>query len=74
MSRTEAMPLQRKIYRRLEVAKLLGVHPTSVDRMIREGRLPKPCKLGYRFTYWPCEVIDNLLSGQQNLSGGDNAI
>ncbi len=35
-----------EIMRTAEVAKLLGVSPTTVANWSREGRLPKPIRLG----------------------------
>ncbi len=56
--------VQRRIYRRFELAAMMGVHVATIDKLVADGRLPKPLHLGPKLTYWPCAVIDRILDGQ----------
>lgn len=35
-----------------DVGELLGVHPRSIWRMVHDGRLPDPERIGHRTTRW----------------------
>jgi hypothetical protein len=54
----------QKITRRrigvLEVADKLCVHPMTVPRLVRQGRLPAPNKLINKNVWWD-DVIDELI-------------
>jgi predicted DNA-binding transcriptional regulator AlpA len=47
-----------RVYRAKELSELLGVHPISVWRWARNGRLPKPIKLGPGTTVWRARDIE----------------
>lgn len=61
---TNTAQVQRRVYRRAEVAEMLGVHIATIDKLIADGRLPKPQHLGPRLAFWPCAVIDKIFDGQ----------
>lgn len=46
-----------------EIATRLGVHRTTVRRWVREGRFPKPVKLGPNCTRWKLTDIEEFESG-----------
>lgn len=51
------------IYRPADVAAILGVSPYVIRSMIAKGFLPKPGKIGQRFTFWPKKTIDDIVMG-----------
>ena len=46
-----------KILSRPEIMKLLGVSDVTLWRMTREGRFPKPIRIGTRRIGWPEEIV-----------------
>jgi prophage regulatory protein len=42
----------------------LPVSPTTVWRWVREGRFPKPFKLGERVTVWDADEVEDFLGRQ----------
>ena len=52
------------LYRRVDLASLLGVDLSTIDRWRKEGRLPEPIRLGYRVIAWRKEAIDQWLTSQ----------
>ena len=46
------------LYRRCDVAALLGISISTVNRWIKENKLPKQTKFGSRFVAWRKEIID----------------
>lgn len=44
------------------VARLLSVHPATVWRLVKEGRLPAPYKIGRNTTRWLLSEIEQALS------------
>lgn len=42
----------------------LPVSPTTVWRWVREGKFPKPFKLGERVTVWDANEVENFLGRQ----------
>ena len=45
-----------------DVQKLLGVSRSTVMRMVGQGRLPKPLKIGERFVAWRSDEVQAILS------------
>lgn len=43
---------------------LLPVSPATIWRWVREGKFPKPYKLGPAVTVWDADVIDNFISNR----------
>ena len=52
--------LEKRLYRKVDIAALLGISISTIDRWIKEGKLPKPRKGSDRFVCWTKEQIDNL--------------
>lgn len=50
-----------ELVRKRIVAERLGVTPRALDRMVAEGRFPKPLRIGKRTAGWPRSQIDRLL-------------
>ena len=48
--------------RRIPCAARLGVSLSTLDRMVCEGRIIKPTKIGARASGWPESYIDNLIN------------
>ncbi len=44
-----------------ELAQALNLHRTTVARLVREGRIPQPVRLGYRTVRWPAEIVEQIL-------------
>jgi predicted DNA-binding transcriptional regulator AlpA len=44
----------------------LPVSPTTVWRWVREGRFPKPFKLGTSVTVWDADEVDAFIAQQAN--------
>ena len=55
------MELQQH-YRAKEVAARLGVHKNTVWKMARDGRLPKPIKLGNGTSVWSAEMVQQAIA------------
>ncbi|EFH3929136.1 AlpA family phage regulatory protein [Escherichia coli] len=58
---TETIPTSGYI-RRFRLASHLGVHVTTVDRWVREKRIPAPVKLGEKITAFDAVEINNWLA------------
>nr|DAY62030.1 MAG TPA: putative transcriptional regulator [Caudoviricetes sp.] len=48
--------------RRIRMAQLLGVHVATLDRWIRQKRIPAPIKLGEKSTAFDAVEINNWLA------------
>lgn len=48
--------------RRFRLAEMLGVHVATVDRWVREKRIPAPVKLGEKITAFDAVEINNWLA------------
>ena len=46
---------------RTELANELGVSPRTIDAMIRDGRLPKPIRLGAKIIRFLRQEVDSAL-------------
>lgn len=56
-----------KVLRREELAKLLGVSLSTINRWVKDGKFPKPIKLGYRVVVWlSCDVEAFLRKQKEN--------
>ncbi|MBB4017040.1 hypothetical protein GGR16_002069 [Chelatococcus caeni] len=42
---------------RVEAARYIGVSPTTFDEMVKDGRMPKPKRVGSR-TIWDVRALD----------------
>lgn len=49
-------------------AGLFPVSPATIWRWVREGRFPKPYKLGPCVTVWDAAVIDAFIANRSNQS------
>ncbi|MDV0543173.1 helix-turn-helix transcriptional regulator [Klebsiella quasipneumoniae] len=58
---THTIP-QSGYIRRFRLAELLDVHVTTVDRWVREKRIPAPVKLGEKITAFDAVEINNWLA------------
>lgn len=58
---TETIPKSGYI-RRFRLAHHLGVHVTTVDRWVRDKRIPAPIKLGEKITAFDAVEINNWLA------------
>ena len=45
------------------VARMLGVSPKTVRRLARDGRLPRPLRVGRQFR-WPKPRLDSWLAAE----------
>ena len=41
---------------------MLPVSPATIWRWVREGKFPKPFKLGESVTVWDAEVVENFIA------------
>jgi len=64
------MRQEPKLLDRRQLAKLLGVHPETISRWKRSGRLPTPIVNGRNF-YWTKAQID-IWSRQQLTTVGNS--
>jgi prophage regulatory protein len=56
-----------KIYRQPEVTKLTGIPRSSLHLLIKQGRFPKPIKLGVRSVGWIEQELDAWLKERKEL-------
>ena len=56
-----------KLIRCKELAAMLGVSKATVWRMVRDGRLPKPLKLGERITAWRLDEVEAAIERAQEV-------
>ena len=45
-----------------QVAAHLGLKPSTIRKMVREGRFPNPARLGHNVVRWPETVLDDWFS------------
>lgn len=65
-----ALPPKRGLSRD-EAAEHVGVGPTTFDRMVKEGAMPKPIRIGRR-VLWDCWEIDQAFTALRQ-AGTDDA-
>lgn len=46
-----------------QVAQRLGVHKTTILRMVKEGRFPQPSIRDVRVVRWSSDVVDRFILG-----------
>ena len=61
--------IEKRILRRPEVEKLVGLSSASIYRLMDQGAFPRPKKLGVRAVGWVTAEIDAWLESRQR-SGG----
>jgi len=59
--------LGSELMRRKDVAQRLGIGVRALDRMVKEGRFPKPLRIGKRTVGWPRNQIDLLVGRSDRL-------
>ncbi|WBG92790.1 helix-turn-helix domain-containing protein [Pantoea piersonii] len=50
--------------RRFQLAKALGIHVTTIDRWVNDGKLPAPVKPGEKVTAFKAEEIQDWLKSK----------
>jgi predicted DNA-binding transcriptional regulator AlpA len=60
MARQVALPptLAPRLINRMAAAAYVGVSPTTFDEMMKDGRMPKPKRLGGRRKAWDVRALD----------------
>jgi prophage regulatory protein len=56
--------LLKKIYKASEVAEYVNVSKSQIYKLVQQGRLPKPIKLGERGSGWLITEIDAWLQSR----------
>ena len=54
----------KKIYKATEVAEYVNVSKSQIYKLVQQGRLPKPIKLGERGSGWLITEIDAWLQSR----------
>lgn len=60
MSESKRGPMALNKY---QVAERLGIHPVTVYRMVKAGRLPAPTLQTGRIVRWDSEAIEAIVQG-----------
>jgi predicted DNA-binding transcriptional regulator AlpA len=47
---------------RADLAKLLGVTPITIKRLVRAGKLPPGVRISHRVLRWPSSVIEQWMA------------
>lgn len=50
-----------RTYTKQEIAELIDRSTKTVERMVKDGRLPKPLPLHRYFQNWDADAVDELL-------------
>ena len=53
------------VFRVAEVSDLLGIHPQTVWRWARDGKFPRPVKIGAQITGWLGGDLNNWLESKR---------
>ena len=61
-AQASTIPDKACILRRKDMAKIFGCSTSTLHKLIAEGKLPKPRKLGQRISYWTWADIDPFLN------------
>jgi len=56
--------LYKKLLKAIEVAEYLNVSKSQVYKLVQQGRLPKPIKLGERGSAWLVSEIDACIQSR----------
>ena len=59
------IPIEKRLIGRAEVEELLGVSRPTVFRMVRDGRLPRPIKIGPKSNRWRGKDILAIVENMQ---------
>ena len=51
----------KRIIHKKEVAKMIGVHHSTIMRWVEQGIFPKPKKLGKRVISWDLEKLNKFI-------------
>lgn len=57
----EATHMNQRTIRRAQLAEMLGVCPSTIDRKLAAGQLPEPIRLSKRTMFWLPETIEAWL-------------
>ncbi len=58
---------------RLQAAAYIGVGPTRFDRMVADGRMPKPKRVGERGVVWDRQQLDTAFAALPDVDGKPGA-
>ncbi len=74
MARQNALPptLAPRLITREAAASYVSVSPTTFDEMVKDGRMPKPKRLGGRRKAWDVHALDAAVDNLP-VEGNDNA-
>ncbi len=65
MKQKEKSPL----YKAHDIRRIFGVTDMTIHRWIKDGKLPKPIKMG-RIRYWKKEDVDSIVNSEPGTSFG----
>ena len=69
--------LIESIYRKIDLIRLLNISESTLNKCIREGKIPAPVVISRTFTYWPKKMFDQWIGKKEksqtvnNLPGED---
>lgn len=67
--------MAQRVYREKQLATkkdspgMIPVSPTTLWRWVKEGKFPRPFKLGERVTVWDADQVDAFLKAKMNGPG-----
>ncbi|WP_054287266.1 helix-turn-helix transcriptional regulator [Gulbenkiania mobilis] len=61
--------MKPKLIRRTEAAAMLGIGQSTLSRMIKDGRIEQPIRLGRRVVGWREETLLALLGEKRDGAG-----
>lgn len=53
-----------RMYTATQTASFVGIHRTTLDRLVRTGRFPAPVYLGEKTPRWPETVVTDFLTSR----------
>ena len=74
MARQNALPptLAPRLITREAAASYVSVSPTTFDEMVKDGRMPRPKRLGGRRKAWDVRALDAAIDGLPNNDNNDD--
>jgi predicted DNA-binding transcriptional regulator AlpA len=74
MARQNALPptLAPRLIGREAAAAYVNVSPTTFDEMVRDGRMPRPKRLGGRRKAWDVRALDAAVDGLEDCSNDND--
>jgi hypothetical protein len=60
-----AVTTGRRVLDVLQVAMLLGIHPSTVRTWVRRGVFPAPLRSSHEKWLWPAKTIEDLIGGRE---------